>query len=421
MTEDFLHYLWRFVRLKPGPWVSTTGNTIALIHPGFLNSDSGPDFSTAQISINGRTWAGNLEIHLRASDWFRHKHQHDPAYNGIILHVVYDDDKAVFCENGQGPETLCLRGLIDEQLYWNFEQKLRSKKPIICAHFFKETASIRKVQMLERCGVSRLQKKAEELEIIWQELHGNWEAILYRIQAKALGAKVNGPAMEVLSRIVPWSLWKKYIDRPQSLQALFLGMASLLNSNDAVGAALGKEFEYLKHKHQLEPMEWSIWKYARMRPANFPERRIIQLTKLLASNVAWIKMIRNESRQEFDGLNWPPLDLYWDTHYRLAKKNNRSMGVKWSVSLQNQLYINVLVPLIVLYGLKSGKNNWQNRALSILEQLPPESNAVTRNFEDLGLQLLSSFHSQACIAWFEDYCRPKKCLNCALGSQLLNG
>ncbi|WP_421754476.1 DUF2851 family protein [Croceimicrobium sp.] len=420
MTEDFLHYLWRFRQLKPDPWFLQNGEPIEVLHPGYPNSNSGPDFEQARIKIKDQIWVGSVEIHITSSDWNRHHHQIDPAYNNVILHVVQKADQIIYTEKGWAPPCLSLEGLYDPQQYWRFEQKLQDAKGLVCAASFQKVDEIKKHQMLERTCVLRLEQRAESLELALQELGGNWDALLYRSLAKAIGAPVNGPAMESLSRVLPVELWRKYQDKNLQREALFLGMAGLLGNSENPKNPWLREFNFLKHKHGLNELEASIWKYSRMRPANFPDRRIAQLSQLLPEAINWFKDLRQGKAINGLELKWPDLAPFWRRHYRLKQESKLELGLQWSERLKQSLLINAIIPLQFYYGRKTARLDLQEAAINSLLNLPAEANKITRIYEQLDLKLGSAFDSQACIAWYKNYCQPKKCLTCTLGNELLN-
>ncbi len=418
MTEDFLHYIWRFQALKPGPWKGTQGEVFKVIHPGYPNFDSGPDFQEARISIDGQIWVGSVEIHISSKDWYQHKHQFDPAYNNVVLHVVYDSNVEVVNAQGNLIPELKLASLFDEQLYWRFEQKLNKSAKLACESSFPTSDRLHKQQMLDRCASLRLEERSTYIQKIYEELHGDWDGLVYRLVARALGLKVNSEPMEMLARVLPFSLWQKYLDRPQQRMALFLGMSGILPSKgDAEVTKWAQEFQYLAHKHQLQAMDGSMWKYARMRPVSFPDRRIAQLASIAPEILKWFRLIRNGKWSE---INWPSLDSYWTYHYRLNKVSARKLSAKWSEDRINILKINALIPVLFFYARKVGNYNLQEKALALLEEIPPEDNSISRSYEQLGLTIGSAYDSQACITWYEYYCRPKKCLTCTLGNELLN-
>lgn len=418
MTEDFLHYIWRFQALCPGPYLSSQGQEINVVHPGYPNFDSGPDFEQARVLIDGQLWVGSVEIHIDSKEWYSHGHQRDAAYQNVILHVVYQSEAQVLRDNQVPIPELVLKGYFDEQLYWRFEQKLSKAADLACEASFPDSPLLAKQQMLDRCAVQRLEERSLKLERLYRELKGDWDELLYRLTASALGLKVNKEPMEMLARVVPFSLWRKYLHSDAKRLALFLGMSGLLevNGNEYI-TNWQREFHYLSHKHGLKALNKSIWKYARLRPSSFPDRRIAQLSAICPELQNWFKLVRAGQWRE---LRYPALESFWSYHYRLSKLSTRPLSLQWSEERINLLKINALVPLLFFYGRKTGQSPISEQAIEMLGQLPAERNKITKSYEQLGLSMRSAYDSQACISWYKSYCQPKKCLTCTLGNELLN-
>lgn len=417
MTEEFLHYLWRFQAFSPGPWQGTEGEEIEIIDPGYPNSNSGPDFELARIRIDGQLWLGQVELHIRSMLWYQHQHQFDLAYANVILHVVYEENGKVHHPNGSLIPCLELKGRFDEQQFWRFEQQLNSHKGLPCGYSFPDASFINKEQMLQRCGIERQELRvANQLQAL-EHLKGDWQSLLFHKVAESLAGPVNKEAMLLLVGRVPRSLWVKYKHRPYDLQALFLGMSGLLlEANSEELEQLKKAFDFIRHKHQLEPLAPQCWKYARMRPYSFPDRRIAQLALLSPLLQTWFQEVVQGTWKPID---WPQLESLWKRHYRLRETTKRDLGLGFSEVLKNQIIINALVPLLFVYAHKLGKHDLKEKSLAFLESLAPEQNHITRVYEQLGLSMRSSFDSQAAIQWYKNYCRPKKCLTCTLGNELL--
>jgi len=417
MTEEYLHYLWRFQALKPGHWQSTKSKSIRVLDPGFHNTDSGPDFSNARIEIDGQIWAGSVEIHLRSSDWNRHRHQYDEAYNNVILHVVYEADQTVFCTNNYSPPCFEIKGLFDPQLYWRFEQLMQSKMAIPCANSFLSAPEIAKQAMLSRCAVERLEHMSEKLARLYGKYSGDWYSLVYEKLAVSLLGKANAEPAETLCEILPIGLLRK-IEKPDSRLAFFLGASGLLSNLDRQCGAWLSEYKYLLKKYPIEAMNKLQWKYSRMRPLAFPDRRIALLSSLIPSALNWMNSIYSGDSNLIG--DWPKLSDYWASHYRLGKKASSSLSLTISLSLQDRIKINVLAPILFFYGRKTAQPEFQDRAQEIWDELPVESNRIVNIYEQLGLSMRSALDSQALIAWYRHYCQPKKCLTCTLGKELLN-
>lgn len=417
MTEEFLHYLWRFQAIKLGPWLATSGEQIEVLDPGYPNSNSGPDFELARIRIDDELWLGQVEIHIFSAMWYQHSHQKDRAYDNVVLHVVYEENIQVYRGNGSLIPCLELKGKIDEQAFWRFQQVISAKRGLACGASFKAAPSIRKVQMLERCGVERQEARVEEQFELLHKLRGDWQSLIYFKLAESLAGPVNKEAMHLLAQRLPRKLWLKYQSKKQEMQALFLGLSGLLQeAKTAEWNGLRQLFNFMKHKHQLEALAPQCWKYSRMRPYSFPDRRIAQLALLAPLMERWFQSFVEGRSLNFQ---WPHLPNLWQCHYRLILKSKQQLGLGFSKSLQHQIVINALVPVLFAYAHKTGRFDLKERSLQLLEDIPPELNSITRLYEQLGLSMRSSFDSQAAIQWNKNYCRPKKCLTCTLGNELL--
>lgn len=420
MTEDFLHYLWKHQNFNAPLGPSSKGQVLKVIHPGYHNHDSGPDFLEAKIYLDDQLWVGQVELHVRASDWYRHQHQLDASYQNVILHVVYDDDQEVKLASGEVLPCISLQGSFDEYLYWRFEQLLQNPSPIACASQFKEVEGILKSSMIDRMIAERLQQKTLALEQILKETKGDWQESFYRFLAYGLGLKVNTEPMLVLGRSCPSRLWQRMRGDQKSLEALFLGQAGLLKDEDDYSKELAEQYRFLMRKNNLEPMDARVWKYSRMRPPSFPDYRIAQLVGLLRKQQflgAELLEIQEEDALE----KWFELEGgdYWKHHYRLGKPSAREHNYTLGINTYQSLVINVVVPYLFLYAKKKDAIVYQERALGFLQALPAEENKITRIFEPLGMKAVSALESQAILQWYKFYCTPKKCLNCSVGNQLI--
>lgn len=420
MTEEFLHYLWKFQHFSKANLLSEAGEPVQIIHPGQHNHNSGPDFSNARIQIGEQLWAGNLEIHITSSDWLKHGHQNDEAYGNVILHVVYENDVDVPDQNGQPIPVLVLKGRFDEYLYWKYEQLVQTKEVIPCASQFPQVDSFIKESMLERVLVERVEQKSEQILKIWEQNNKDWNATFYQWMARGFGLKVNAEPMLVLARSLPQSVLAKHKDNLFQLEALLFGVAGLLEGAEGDYAPqLQKEFDFLKKKYKLVPLKKSIWKYARLRPPSFPDVRIGQFAALIhRSENLFSKVLGLGSLKVLNQLLSDSPSIYWREHYRFGLPHDRTkagMGEKF----QQILVINVIVPFLFIYGKVKDESFYKQRAFDLLEQMAAEDNKITRIYKNLGLEMGSAFYSQASIQLHNNYCSPKKCLNCSLGIQLL--
>lgn len=420
MTEEFLHYLWRFRKFQQLGLNTVSGEAVTIIHTGNHNHDAGPDFSEAKIQIGAQLWAGNLEIHVLSSDWNKHGHTGDAAYDNVILHVVYEDDKPVLDKNGQAVPTLVLKGLFDEQAYWKYEQLVRAQEVIPCAGQFAAVDEMIKETMLERALVERLEMKAAIIKDLWEQNNRNWNETFYQWMARGFGLKVNAEPMLMLARSLPQNILAKHKDHLFQLEALLFGTAGMLKDvEDDYALELNREYQFLKSKYGLEEMEASIWKFARLRPPTFPTVRIGQFAALIhRSENLFSKVLGIGSLKVLEQLLSDSPSIYWREHYRFGSEHNRTKAGMGKV-FQETLVINVVVPFLFIYGKMKEENFYCQRAMDLLDQMSGEDNKVTRVYKNLGLEITTAFRSQATIQLNQRYCSLKKCLNCSIGIHLI--
>lgn len=421
MTEDFLHYLWRHQRFNK-PFIQTEeGETLQIVHPGHPNLGGGPDFKEAKIYLTGQLWAGHIEIHLQSSDWKRHKHDLDPAYNNVILHVVFHHDHEVKTAQGRKPATLCLKGFFEEFEYWRYEQLRSGEGEIACANWFGAIDPLYKAQMLDRMALERLETKLSWLGEILEHNQGDWDSTFTSAVAYGFGLKQNSENLLRLSQQISPKIWRSYRDDQMMMAALWLGSAGLLSEQDDYTRELIEIYRFLNHKHQLSTEPKIHWQYKGIRPASFPDRRIAQLASLLCRpNFNWAFYTEEVSFTTIVQSFQLELDPYWQSHYRLGRESSRKTSLSLGKSFIYRLLSNVVIPMIYLYGKEQAKPDLKERALEFWQRIPSEKNSIIRPYEQLGLSISSSYDSQAIIHWHRHYCQLKKCLNCAIGVKILN-
>jgi hypothetical protein len=421
MTEEFLHYIWRHRQFKHNHLKLTNGEALEIIYPGNLNTNAGPDFSEARIKIDNQEWAGMVEIHLTSVDWFKHGHQEDKAYQAVILHVVYEDNKPVHYANGQPIPTLILKDLFDESFYWRYEQLLQTKLAIPCQNNVASLDSYLKLGMQERALVERLRQKQTAVLKLLQVNKGDWRLTYYHWFSSAFGLKVNTQPMLMLAQQINPEWVMRLNSQTHQAEALFLGMAGFLqNPADPHSKQLKQEFKHLQNKYQITPLTSSIWKYSRLRPPAFPEFRIALLAAFWQQKAQALDFNSLLHQKTIDASFFKvSASPYWQNHYRLGKPSASKHPAKLGTPTANSLIINVLAPFSYAFKSATGQNNAAEQALQILAGLPAEKNKVTRIYQPLGFLNQDAAHSQGLIALHKNYCQPKKCLRCALGIKIL--
>ena len=420
MNEDLLHYIWKYQRFKTNIY-TTDGKAIKIENPGSTNTDAGPDFTNAKIRIDNTLWAGNIEIHLKSSDWFVHKHNLDKGYDNIILHVVYEDDKPVFDKIGNKISTVELKNAIDNLLISNYKNFIESKNLIPCSKLIRNVKEIIIFNWFEKLAIERLQNKTD---IIFNKLSlyiNNWEQTFYEIFARNFGFNVNAEPFELLAKSLPQQYFAKIKNNLFQIEALLFGQAGLLDDEfaDDYPKKLQTEYLYLQKKYELKPIGKHLWKFLRIRPNNFPTIRLAQFANLIyKSNNLFSKIIESQTLKEIFRLFDIDCSDYWQTHYVFDKVSGSSSKNPGKSTI-NLLIINTIVPFIFAYGKIKDDEKYTERALEFLSELPPEKNHMTEKFFQAGIKPENAIQSQAIIQLYTNYCTKRKCLQCSIGDAVL--
>lgn len=419
--EELLHFTWQHQFFNREDLQTESGEALFIIRPGNLNTHSGPDFFNGQIRIGSIIWVGNIEIHLKSSDWYAHHHQNDTAYSKVILHVVWEHDREVFQENGNPIPVLVLKGRVRKKLIENYNRLQKQKSWIPCEKEIKDVDQLAKIQMLDRMMIDRLERKAKRIEQLLSMHKNDWEAVFYQLTARYFGFKVNALPFELLAVNTPYSLFRKYLHQEIALNALLYGQAGFLEKDikDEYHQLLKREYVHLKRLHHLVPMEQSLWKFMRMRPSNFPTIRISQFINLFRQNSRIFDSLRScSSLQEINQLLNIQANSYWDSHYQFGKKSSKQSKKLLGNNARDSLIINMLVPLLFTW-LKFHGREKPEKAIELLFQLKAENNQVIRKWKNTGLAIQSAHDSQAALQLKEEFCDIKKCLNCSIGNAIL--
>jgi hypothetical protein len=422
MKEDFLYYLWRLKRFDLNDLKTTSGEEITIQNSGELNSDSGPDFLNAKIKIGDTLWAGNVEMHLKSSDWLAHQHQNDPAYDNVIMHVVLDEDQPITRKNGEHIPCLELQKRIPPKISKTYKKLLQNGHWIPCQQLIHKVPEITRNIWLDRLMVERLESKITEIENSLTLNQNNWEETFYQFLARNFGIKINAEPFEQLAKSISLLTLNKHKSSLLQIEALLFGQAGLLEIDfkDAYPLKLQKEYWFLKRKYRLKAIKGSSWKSMRLRPANFPTIRIAQFATLIYQSVhLFSKMLIAKNVKEIENMFDIKISNYWQTHYVFDKpsiKRNKSFG-KNAIHL---LIINTVAPFLFLYGKKKGEDRFKEKALQLLEELKPEKNSITEKWKGLGIDPVSAYQSQALLHLKNNYCNNQNCMNCAIGNVVLN-
>lgn len=421
MTEEFLHYLWKFKLLK-GEFVLSSGEYVEIIHPGLHNSDAGPDFFNAKIKIGSTLWAGNVEIHVKASDWLLHQHQNDSAYDSIVLHVVHQNDATIKRKNMEIIPCIEVSNAYDKELYHRYQDFLSNKNWIPCERLFKNADHFITVSWLERLLIERIENKTQEIYAKLKLSQNNWESCFYQLLAKNFGFKLNALPFELLANSLPIHILAKHKNSDFQLAALLFGQAALLNDEykDRYPQSLLSEYQFLSKKYKLHPISGHLWKFLRLRPMNFPTIRISQFANLIfQSKHLFSKIIEAKKIEAIYQLFQLSADTYFDNHYLFDEENAIKKPKHIGKNSIDLLIINTIVPMLFCYANEKDEKDYQERALNFLEQIKPEYNSIIKKWISIGWKVDNAFQSQALLELKNKYCDQKKCLQCRIGNDLL--
>lgn len=412
MKEEFIYYLWEN-RLLSKDLQTVDGDSIYVISVGNRNYDSGPDFLDARIRIGGTLWCGHVEIHVNASDWFRHGHQNDDAYNNVILHVVYNNDT----ERLAIP-TLEIEGKFDEGIYVRYNDFLKSRKWIPCERLIAGIQQFTWLSWLERVLVERLEAEVKDVFSKLSENNYDWEETLYQRIMRYCGLKVNNDAFERLARLLPLRILRKHLDNRLQIEALFFGCAGFLEQSftDSYPVLLQREFKILKSKFNLATMPAMYWKFLRLRPPNFPTVRLAQMaSEVCNADNMFSKLLVANDMDSVRNLFNVEVNEYWDTHFQFEKPSRPIKKTLGDTAI-NLLIINAVMPVLFSYGIYHDNDELKEKSLGLLNEMEPEDNVIIRKFGSLGVNARNAQQTQALLHLYNFYCRKRKCLKCRVFS-----
>ncbi len=420
--ETLLHYVWKHRLYEYDPLETIDGLKIEVIDPGLHNTHAGPDFFNAKVKIDGRLWAGNIEIHTRSSDWFLHGHEKNPVYNSVILHVVeWVDVQEIPDENGRNIPQLVLK--IPEQIKQNYAYLLSREKSIPCKDQIHRIPDIYFSDWKNALLLERLERKTNGILKLLKDSSGSWNDVFYMTMARNFGFGINNDVFERLAKSLPLQYVLKHKNSDFQVEALFFGQAGLLKEDiheDSYFSFLQKEYDFLQRKYNLQPIEGHLFKSLRIRPNNFPHVKIAQLAAFTRSiETLFSKMLEAQTIPDVQKLFVSDLPVYWRTHYQFGKQSvNRRKTL--GLSAVHILIINTVVPMLVAYGKQKDQQFFVERAIQWLESIPPENNYITNLFKNTGIKLQDAGDSQAIIQLKNEYCDQKKCIFCRIGHKLLS-
>ena len=412
MREELLYFVWHLQYFDKQTNTTTLGQPLNIVAPGTRNAHAGPDFNNARLHYDGIEWVGSVEIHVNASDWNAHGHQRDEAYNQVVLHVVWEDDKVVYRQDGTTMPTFVLKNRVATSVLRNYRQLVfqsSEQQAIPCAPMLRQVDDLKKISMLEKAAALRLERKSAEVLESLKKNRGDWSVTAYQMLMRSFGFRVNTAPFEQLSQALPLALVTKYQADFHTLAALLLGQAGLLDREDWP-SHWRETYQFLQAKHQLSgsALLRSQWRFFRTRPANFPTVRIVQLAALLYTHTS-------DLMQFFTSM---PLENY----YALFDRSNQQLPNKVPAigrESVHKILINAVVPYQFAYGTFFRQQLTKDLAFSLLQTLPPEKNQMVSKYRAYGYPLTSALDTQAVLELHHSFCEKRQCLSCAIGGSIV--
>ena len=417
--EQLLHYVWKHKIFPLKELKTTTGQQVEVIDTGLANTDAGPDFFNAKLKLDGVLWIGNIEIHERSSDWFKHGHHADAGYNSVILHIASEIDTEISRSNGERIPQIQL--ICPEAVRTNYKELLETDSYPPCYRIIPSLPPFTAHSWMSALQMERFEQKATLLNERLKRCQGNWEDAFFITLARNFGFGLNGDAFETWAHRLPFRAVDKHRNDLFQIEAIFFGQAGILEDSDGDGyyLRLKKEYTYLQHKFGLIPMDASLWRFLRLRPANFPHIRIAQLACLYHRAYGLLsRIMETETLQGVRDILKGGTSEYWLTHYTFGGSSPSRPKTLSNTSL-DLLIINTVVTFLYAYGLHKGNRVLCARAGSFLEELKAENNYITRMWEQCGMKASNAADSQALIQLKKEYCDKKKCLYCRIGYEYL--
>lgn len=422
MDESLLHYFWRNKIFATVPLRTTDGRELRILRGGNPHQDAGPDFKQALIKVDGLLWAGDVEIHVRASDWLRHGHQNDRKYGSIVLHVVYEED----VELGLPCPTLELKPYIPPSMIAEYENLSRSTELLPCRSFLPSVTPLQFTELLSRLAAERYGRKQKEVLDSLHSCHDSWHEAVFRRFVVSFGFRTNAAAFELLAQSLPYKYVLKHKDSRLQVYALVFGQAGMLEAertgdleNDDYYRMLQDEYRYLRYKYGLVPIPVKMWNLLRLRPQNFPCVRLAQLSECLYRIPDLMDQLLHCGRVEaLTHISGFTPNEYWETHRHFGRSSPRH-SCQIGEQTVNLLVINTIVPVRLAYATFHGDETVREEAFSLLEEVGFEDNVITRQYVKAGFPNRSALYSQALLELHKNYCLPKQCLRCDIGCLIL--
>ena len=424
MSEAFLHYLWQFQYFDKYELQTISGDPIQVFNPGIRNSHAGPDFQNARMKIGGMEWVGSAEIHILASGWMEHKHDRDPAYDNVILHIVWHNDMAIRRSDGSLLPTVVLENRVDQKFFQDYQRLVNSPEEIPCARFLPQVKEVVILSMMDKVVLERLESKSQRILDILQKNRNDWEETCFQTLARSFGYKINADPFQQLARLLPYRVLRKHSDKLLHVEALLFGQAGFLEEdfeNDYY-RLLRREYNLLRQKYSLSERRLNKvqWKFLRLRPANFPTIRLAEFAALVFYRpLLFSTILETTTYKDLENVFAVRQSEFWNEHYTFSKSAREHVN-GMGVSSIGTIIINAVAPLLAAYGKAKGDQQYIDRAVAILEQTPGEVNTIVTRWKQLGVRSKAAFDSQALIELQNSYCSKRRCLDCSIGVSLIN-
>ena len=420
MKEDYLHYLWNYKKFELQNLKTTLEESLTIINSGFFSQLAGPDFFNAQIIIGTQKWAGNVEIHLKSSDWYVHHHEKDDQYNNVIVHVVWEHDTPIFRKDNSEIPVLELKNYVSNEELAKYYELLSLKNWIFCENQLEQIDDFIIKNWLERLFFERLERKSIAVQELLEATDNDWEAVLFCLLSKSFGLNTNGAIFLKIAKSIPFHVIRKESSDLLNLEAIFFGRAGLLTDEkeDSYFRELKNRWSYIEAKYQLPNVLIEPVQFFKHRPDNFPTIRLAQLAQLyhIYHNL-FSKIIDSKHVQDLYSLFDLKVSPYWENHYQFDKESPKKRK-SVTRSFTDLILINTIVPIQFAYYKSIGKEV-SEELIAILSSLPKEKNTIIDKFSNIGLKSENAYESQALLQLKNEYCNHKKCLQCAVGLDLL--
>ncbi len=420
MTERLLQFIWQFQYFNTSDLVTEQGELVQVIDQGKYNTHQGPDFLNGKLLIGNTTWIGNIELHIKSSDWHAHGHTGDANYGNIILHVVWEHDAEVHDAHGAVLPTLRLSSRVPRVLLARYEGLMFSPGFVASQAHLPAISPLAWLAWKERLVVERLHRKSTHVISYLKAANNHWEEVFWWMLARSFGSKVNTDIFESVARSIPINVLGRHKNQIHQLEALLLGQAGLLNDGleGDYQQLLQREYRFLRNKYQMKPLTTKPF-FLRMRPANFPTLRLAQLAMIIHRSSHLFTQVKEAGSlsQICELLEVTPND-FWHYHYKLDDEHEYRQKPIGKQMIHNVI-INCIIPVLFAYGSHTKEEVYKEKAIAWLSELPAEQNEVVKKWSHHGVSNANALESQALIELKNVYCDHKRCLECPVGNAIL--